>query len=194
MFLVLSMTLYFCQHAIAGALPQPEIKDNSFEKPVMTKLTKDLYAFRSAYKTHVIHNEIVTIDYAKKICKDLGMELASVESEEENMALSNAIREFIANTGTDEPWPHVNMFWVSGEYRNETNQWVWASTGEVVGYTNWKKGEPNGHETYWTYIGLDCYEWDEDTTNNCVHGTKPAVWNTYTDWYKLLPICEERSA
>ncbi|CAB3370127.1 Hypothetical predicted protein [Cloeon dipterum] len=70
--------------------------------------------------------------HAKNDCRSRGMDLLSIETEEENAALISALQEY------EEP------FWTSGN-RYLTQDYYWEATGQLIEgtYTNWAAEQPS---------------------------------------------------
>ncbi|XP_028135621.1 C-type lectin domain family 10 member A-like [Diabrotica virgifera virgifera] len=73
---------------------------------------------------------------AMEHCKSLNMDLASIESQEENDFLYNRMKPFLG--GGVEYW-----FWTSGTTLS-SGRWIWMRTGRPIGWANWGEG----------YVGL----------------------------------------
>ncbi|XP_055619972.1 galactose-specific lectin nattectin-like [Toxorhynchites rutilus septentrionalis] len=73
---------------------------------------------------------------AFRMCLDLGLEFASVESRSDSAALDIAL----AGYGDD--------VWLSGSDLGKPGSWIWLANNHKVGrwnnYANWKHGEPDG--------------------------------------------------
>lgn len=65
---------------------------------------------------------------AKAYCEDLGYELASIHSDEENLAASRACS---------------SSCWIGGFSNDNTNEDFYWVDGTAWDYTNWDAGEPN---------------------------------------------------
>lgn len=73
-------------------------------------------------------------------CKDHGMDMAILETEEELTTVINLLNEY--NPGTE----NVNRlaFALGGVMGNSLNEWFWWKTGESIDYADtWCKNEPN---------------------------------------------------
>ncbi|KAF4518064.1 hypothetical protein B566_EDAN009607 [Ephemera danica] len=65
-------------------------------------------------------------------CSDMGMTLASLETTEEILAVTNYIR--------DELSLATRMYWLSGQ--RVVNTWMWMSSGQFITVNNWDTSEP----------------------------------------------------
>lgn len=116
---------------------------------------------------------------AVKECKALGLELASIESEEEDAELMKII------SGILLPWVTLRNkniqtkfiflavksddYWISGTDLGSEGKFYWASTGQPFGdYTKFKSNQPDnfeGVEHCLHYVGwVSADNWND---NNC---------------------------
>jgi len=73
---------------------------------------------------------------AAHICKSHGMELARIDSMEEN----NIIAMLINMSGCAE---ESDYFWTSGNDLGAFREWYFLANGRPMSFTNWGVGEPN---------------------------------------------------
>lgn len=109
---------------------------------------------------------------ARSLCQNLGGDLISIETREENQHILAAI----INRGLGDSIGHDHGFWTSGVYHAEQGKWVWSATGKDIAFTNWAPGEPNSGRRQFCiqmWKGRD-YQWD----------------NVNCQTLDLLPICE----
>jgi len=85
---------------------------------------------------YYVSSEIATWQDANSICNNLGGNLVSINSEEEQNFVFNLAMTSIASGSPYNYWIGLN------DYDDEGN-FTWT-TGESVTYTNWVDGEPNG--------------------------------------------------
>lgn len=88
---------------------------------------------------------------ASQFCKDLDMELVSVESEREWNALVPSIRKLRTK--------HNAHPWSSGSDAELEGIWRWAATGEIIKY--------NRYQQHWLH---------KDTKQNCLY-IKEEYWD-----------------
>ncbi|XP_045479164.1 lectin subunit alpha-like [Harmonia axyridis] len=82
---------------------------------------------------------------AMQFCRDRGMNLLSIESEDENKRISEYLLKH-AN-GIEE-------FWTSGTDLGEEGKFVWLSTGKYFTFTYWSYPQPDNAGK----LGEDCVE------------------------------------
>ncbi|MCM1484850.1 MAG: leucine-rich repeat protein, partial [Faecalibacterium sp.] len=94
---------------------------------------------------------------AKATCEVSGGYLVSINSEEEQMAIEQLL--LFAPTGNH---------WI-GAYKAD-GLWQWTD-GDVLGYTNWAPGEPNGSATtgIMYYSGSNNYKWDDSNSSSAYY-------------------------
>jgi len=179
--LLTTVLLYLAQDVMPGVItPGQDARGNIGQHHV--------YSFKTEEWHHLIVNSPESFESATRICEHLDMQLASIETAEENAVVSQGIRDFIADHSPGNN--SVNNFWLSGEYLKDWNKWIWSSTNEDVDYNNWAEGQPWGHDDTheYIYIGVRCSE-----ENGCLSGQEDMAWISYASYYHFLPICEERS-
>lgn len=100
-------------------------------------------------------------------CRMLHMTLITIDSEEENHAIGNYIR----NTNLDKNW------WTAGT-RVIDNVWIWLMNGKHIEYSKWANNQPNNDEKCIVVI------------NSEENGLE---WYNYPCNEKFSFICEKRS-
>lgn len=90
-------------------------------------------ASNKTYK--IISYDKKTWQGALEACHVLGLELASINTEEEEENMIN----LIYSTGLIAGF----KWWTSGNDLNQEGQFYWASNGRPITYANWLKGQPN---------------------------------------------------
>ena len=75
----------------------------------------------------------ISWDQAKKECEQFGWQLVEIDSKETNDAV---VEE--AKKRTD-----VGRIWIGLKYSPGSDKWVWISSGDEVGFSSWRPGEPN---------------------------------------------------
>jgi hypothetical protein len=76
-----------------------------------------------------------SFDSARGVCGARGMDLADINSGDEN---ANVIGAFNAQDG--ESWDDL---WIGGRENGTSRNFLWVRTGAGLGYTNWRSGEPS---------------------------------------------------
>jgi len=110
---------------------------------------------------------------ASQYCRYHGLQLASIETKEENTILERYISEI--GLGNEH-------FWTSGTDQAEEGVFYWFGTGKPVGYTNWNAGEPNNFR-YENGEEEHCLElWNRDA--------KGLKWNDTPCSFETYFICE----
>ena len=92
-------------------------------------------------------DDALSWDAAEQACLDAGLQLASVQSAEEN-ALLSLITAAAGN---------AQSVWIGGTDKDDEGKWKWSPSGTELSYTNWHPGEPNnvnGNEHCLAAIGL----------------------------------------
>ncbi|CAG9857820.1 unnamed protein product [Phyllotreta striolata] len=82
-------------------------------------------------KKYYIGKELITYSKALQVCKSMCMELVSIENEEKNKDIFEALSSESA----------TEIFWSSGHYK-PGNSWRWAN-GVESQFFSWNKLEPN---------------------------------------------------
>ncbi|XP_065349729.1 lectin subunit alpha-like [Cloeon dipterum] len=103
---------------------------------------------------------------AGKFCKSVGMELASVESEEENTAIYHAI---VNTTNESYKGERTVHYWTSGTDLDSEGHFYWSATGEDIGalFTLFAENQPDNADGKENCLQLcnesDTFRWhDED--------------------------------
>ncbi|CAB3375167.1 Hypothetical predicted protein [Cloeon dipterum] len=110
---------------------------------------------------------------ANRYCRYHGMQLASIDTEEENKFL----QETIASQGFG-----LEHFWTSGTDQGEEGHFFWMSTGRPLTFTNWNAGEPNNFR-YENGEEEHCLElWNRDG--------KGLKWNDTPCSFETYFVCE----
>ncbi|XP_059470852.1 C-type lectin domain family 3 member A-like [Neocloeon triangulifer] len=95
---------------------------------------KGLHVFEFNNSTYEVIDAYVTWYEANYACKLFGMFLVSVETEEEDAALRQAIVDYVADD-----------FWTSGNNLFDLGHFYWDTTGRALGpFTNWAENHPDG--------------------------------------------------
>ncbi|MFP3155568.1 leucine-rich repeat protein [Lachnospiraceae bacterium ZAX-1] len=81
--------------------------------------------------TYKLYNDILNWDKAKEISEQLGGHLATITSEEEQVAVSALLKA-----------EQREYYWLGASDAESEGKWVWV-TGETFSYTNWEPGQPN---------------------------------------------------
>jgi len=63
-------------------------------------------------------------------CKNHGMDLVSIESQEEQNKLIPLLEA-------------GHLYWTSGSQEQGGRQWIWSATGQSFSYANWNEGKPD---------------------------------------------------
>ncbi|XP_030760126.1 C-type Lectin CRL-like [Sitophilus oryzae] len=99
------------------------------------------------------------------LCKENGMELATITSEEEQVALE----KYMKGPDNDEVGTGANnRFWLGGTRlgsRNK-NEFLWLTTGQHFHYTNWHPNQPDNYDNkeeclQLAYYSNDKYLWND---------------------------------
>ncbi|XP_045478905.1 pulmonary surfactant-associated protein A-like [Harmonia axyridis] len=112
------------------------------------------------FVTHVKANYFV----AMEICRNHGMTLLSIESEEENTRIINYIIKYLSK---------IEHFWTSGGDLGQEGRFVWLATGKPYNYTHWSPPNPDNaggeHCMEIWKIGDKHYIWNDKACNNDYH-------------------------
>lgn len=119
---------------------------------------------------YILQNTKVTYFEALRNCNDLGLQLASVNNAQDNTLLKAAIG---TQTG---PW------WSAGTDLGDEMKWMWITSKNPFGYTNWAPGQPE----------------NADTNENCLIvefpvGQGETRWKDEPCGTKYKYICEPKS-
>lgn len=115
---------------------------------------------------------------AAHICKSHGMELAKINSIEENDAIekfmrvsgqsSLALHHFFIKVQFKLGYGQWDYFWTSGNNLGAPFEWYWLTDGRPMNFTNWGTYEPNNNgdercvqlrytQSVWTWNNRACY-------------------------------------
>ncbi|CAH1098999.1 unnamed protein product [Psylliodes chrysocephalus] len=116
---------------------------------------------------------------AMQFCRQQGMQLLSINNDEENQRIGN----FIKDKGFT-----FNRFWTSATNLADKKKWVWLSTGNQVTFFKWYPGEPNKAlndsenciEAGW--FGTAGFTWND---LNCSRTDKYFICEATTDCHNL---------
>ncbi|XP_049546974.1 uncharacterized protein LOC125957954 isoform X3 [Anopheles darlingi] len=110
---------------------------------------------------------------ALQYCRFHGMQLASIQSQEENDRLEKYVKDYGLAT---------EHFWTSGTDLAEEGNFFWISNGRPLSFTNWNAGEPNNFR-YENGEEEHCLElWNRDG--------KGLKWNDTPCSFETYFICE----
>ncbi|XP_058457353.1 uncharacterized protein LOC131434549 [Malaya genurostris] len=110
---------------------------------------------------------------ALQYCRYHGMQLASIQSQEENDRLEKYVKDYGLAT---------EHFWTSGTDLAEEGSFFWISNGRPLSFTNWNAGEPNNFR-YENGEEEHCLElWNRDG--------KGLKWNDTPCSFETYFICE----
>lgn len=145
----------------SGYVTQIYAKDKYNNQTSSEALTYDIentykpHAFAANGHYYEIYDDLLTWNEAKAKCEELGGHLATVTSQEEQDAITNAIQ-----SGVRE------FYYIGAEIGKNT--WI---TGEPIDYTNWSPGQPsnsNGVEDIYEVYRKDG-KWN-DSCSTTLHG------------------------
>ncbi|CAB3370126.1 Hypothetical predicted protein [Cloeon dipterum] len=138
----------------------------------ITNSTKGL-RFTIGTSEYTVLPELFSWLLAKYACKELGMELVSIESAEENRAITQNIAEIYKN----------EYFWTSGVRVGTFNEYYWESTGTFFGpYTNWDSTSPTFDDML-MYVEF----------NTFLNPGAEIKWNDFYANYGRMALCELRA-
>ncbi|XP_029730572.2 collectin-10 [Aedes albopictus] len=110
---------------------------------------------------------------ALQYCRYHGMQLASIQSQEENDRLEKYVKDYGLA---------AEHFWTSGTDLAEEGSFFWISNGRPLSFTNWNAGEPNNFR-YENGEEEHCLElWNRDG--------KGLKWNDTPCSFETYFICE----
>ncbi|XP_057654301.1 perlucin-like [Diorhabda carinulata] len=148
--------------------------DSEFVSPVLTSKKNTPNWFSFAGKTYYV-DTVFKANFYKSLqfCRQQGMHLLSINSQQEN----DRIGKFIQDSGLS-----YGHYWTSASNLAGDNEWVWLSTGQNMRYANWYPGEPSGKNS-------------QNNSENCVearHWAQPSgfTWNDIDCLSELYFICE----
>ncbi|CAG9860858.1 unnamed protein product [Phyllotreta striolata] len=136
------------------------------------EVSQDFQVVKGANKTYFIHPQKTLFMEGLFICEESGLDLLSIDSEEENKEVTSEV----ASTG-------YKTFWTAGVNLNEKgNDWVWLTHKEQspsapITYFNWKQGQP-------TPVTPD---------SSCILFTKDdleGTWSNVNCREEHIPICQ----
>lgn len=107
------------------------------------------YSFSYDEHTYELFDALLTWEEAKAKCEELGGHLVTINSQEEQIAIEEALRKGVRGN-----------YYLGG--KTEKNQYVWI-TGEAFTYSNWAVNEPNnyaGEQGYYV-IKKSTNKWDD---------------------------------
>lgn len=119
------------------------------------------YSFTHGEHSYELYNDLLTWEEAKAKCEELGGHLVTINSQEEQIAIEEALRKGVRGN-----------YYLGG--KTEKNQYVWI-TGEAFTYSNWAVNEPNN------YVGEQGYYVIKKSTNK---------WDDVNKLQKYGFICE----
>ncbi|XP_037030006.1 C-type lectin 37Db-like [Bradysia coprophila] len=155
-----------------GVANSIEVEDVSNSNEGVAFTSPDQPAIRSNFvnskQFFLVTTEKVNWFKAAHICKFNGMELASIDSTEEN----NIISMLINTSGCGD---EAQNLWTSGNDLGASREWYWLANGKPIEFTNWGTDEPNN-------INERCLElrWKDTAWS----------WNDRTCTTELFFICE----
>ncbi|XP_045479170.1 perlucin-like [Harmonia axyridis] len=97
---------------------------------------------------------------AMQFCRDHGMNLLSIESDDENTRISDHLSKHAKG---------IDHFWTSGSDLGEEGKFVWLSTGKYLNYTNWSPPQPDNSgkiENCLELWKIDRYIWNDIPCTN----------------------------
>ena len=92
-------------------------------------------------------------------CKKHGMDLVSIESQEEQDKLIQLLEQ-------------GHLYWTSGSVNHGTRQWIWSATGQSFTYANWNEGKPDslGDGQHLIIDGVPPhFRWDNMPNSSSIH-------------------------
>merc|ERR1719370_336129 len=75
----------------------------------------------------------ISWDQAKKECEQFGWQLVEIDSKEKNDAVVEEAKKR----------KDVGRIWIGLQYSPAHDKWVWISSGDELGFSSWRPGEPN---------------------------------------------------
>ncbi|KAG5875015.1 hypothetical protein JTB14_033030 [Gonioctena quinquepunctata] len=123
------------------------------------------YSFGKYYFFQTVSKQ--TWEVADRLCRNMDMGLAAIETEEENTGLARM-------TGRQVGFQTTSV-WTSGKRTHD--QWLWTRINRRLTYTNWNSGEPGEHR--------DCLEAVYENNNDKL------TWNARDCDVQKLFICEK---
>ncbi|XP_037044567.1 C-type lectin 37Db-like [Bradysia coprophila] len=167
---LLSPTSGFVAEPVKDVANSAEAEDAAYVSTLA-----DQPAIRSSFvnskQFFLVTTEKVNWYKAAHICKFNGMDLASIDSMEEN----NIVAMLINMSGCGDASPR---FWTSGNDLGAFREWYWLANGKPMSFTNWGANEPNN---------------SNDTNERCVEirwKDQAYTWNDLPCNSNLFFICE----
>ncbi|XP_076249936.1 salivary C-type lectin 1-like isoform X2 [Rhynchophorus ferrugineus] len=109
------------------------------------------------------------------MCKNAGMDLASITSKDQHDKLEEYLKNNSYNRG----------YWLSGTNLGN-GEFYWASTGTAVIYSKWLPNQPDNAKLQDNdFKGENCIQW------GIYNRSENAAWNDLGCFHKLRYICEE---
>ncbi|CAB3378617.1 Hypothetical predicted protein [Cloeon dipterum] len=102
------------------------------------------------------HHEVVNWHVADSNCKIMGMQLATIETAHENNVVINHLNTLGA--------PDRAMFWISGTDLGAEGRFVWSTTGQRVGFSQFHRGQPDNmrrRENCLQYYKVGSFAWND---------------------------------
>merc|ERR1711963_746073 len=87
-------------------------------------------------RSYAYVNKRVTFTEAEGLCNQLGMDLVSISTIEENEFVNQLAPTYYIVTN---PYP-----WIGLKKNGIDGQWAWMNSSLLVAYTNWHSSQPNG--------------------------------------------------
>ena len=117
---------------------------------------------------YCIVERLETWNRADWFCRQHQMSLVSIETQEEQ----NRLFQLLKNSEKEYDFG----FWTSGSLNDSTGTWTWASSGQPLTFTNWRKGQPDN--------------FDNDQHAMYIWKVEPFDWiDSYRHWVTYF-ICE----
>ncbi|XP_065351774.1 low affinity immunoglobulin epsilon Fc receptor-like [Cloeon dipterum] len=102
------------------------------------------------------HHEVVNWHVADANCKIMGMQLATIETAHENNVVINHLNTLGA--------PDRAMFWISGTDLGAEGRFVWSTTGQRIGFSQFHRGQPDNmrrRENCLQYYKVGSFAWND---------------------------------
>ncbi|XP_071148911.1 perlucin-like [Mytilus edulis] len=122
--------------------------------------------FHYGNSCYFISHTLKTWVNAEGFCRTYNSYLATIETEGENIFLTDTITLIQNGVGKRDIHDLTQDFWIGGTDEVIEGVWVWASTGKDLTYTNWEPGQPDN--------------WKNENCLSLVWWNVPGKWN---DWY-----------
>ena len=118
---------------------------------------------------YYLSEEMTTWELANIICNNLGGDLVTINSAQE--------QDFVFNLAMNNPTGSASNYWIGLNDYNDEGNFTWAN-GEPVNYTNWNPGEPNGGSNE---NGVEIFS---------INSNSPGYWNDAPAWVERRMILE----